>query len=135
MNALLVEQAWLTATAAIYAPLAGYCGTNADVIPNEDPIVVFLCEECQHKAGKYWTALLKIEVDAPAMVEGTQTTYSSVWTDLLAWLADKALVEAAFPSENVDLNGYFVRTSGQGMRDNRWIASIELLVGVSTAGA
>lgn len=133
MNALSVEEAFKLAAAAIYDPLTAYCGTNGDLVPNEDPIVVFLCESCEHKGGPYWTAALSIEVDAPALTGDALVPYSAVWQALLDWLEDKDAVAAAFPAGGIDLNGFFVRTSGQGIRDNRWIASIALTVGVARA--
>lgn len=132
MNALLVEQGFLAAAAAIYAPLPGYCGTNDEMIDNEDPIVVFLCEECEHKAGPYWTAVLRIEIDSPLLPQEPLVS-SAKWTALLDWLDDKATVQAAFAAAAINLNGYFVRSSGQASRDNRWIASITLVAGVEKA--
>lgn len=141
MNALTVETGFKVAAAEHYAPLPGECGTSGAVIEGEQAIVVFLCREMKHKGSNLWLALVQIDVDAPALVQQPGDSYSTAYNSLLAWLTEPAegqterehkdAVASAFVGSGIRLNGFHVQTSGQGMQDNRWVASISLIAGVS----
>lgn len=133
MNALTVEQAFKEAAAGIYAPLPGYCGTSGEVVTTAGTIVVFLCEDLTHRSGPYWIGLLKVEVDAPAIVEGSINGYAATWTALHNWFNDREAVDAMFPINGVRLNGFYVMGAPQGPRDERWIGSIVVKVGLQRA--
>lgn len=132
MNALDIEKAWRGAASEIYAPLAGLCGTSSEIVEGEDVIVVFTVRECRNRGGGHWIALIQIDVDAPALSDEALIPYSDIWTALLAWLEDverEGLVAAKFPSNGINLKGYFLGTSGQGMQGDRWVASIQVTAG------
>jgi hypothetical protein len=133
----LVESAFLAAVATL-PELAGvehHTGVSGEENTVEGASVIVHCSDCEHSVGPLWKATVLFRLETPAF-DNDRESHEKRLNAARVWLDDRDAVATALCLHGMRLGGYFVRKSQTSIEHNRWVAEIEVLVGVDTgAGA
>jgi hypothetical protein len=136
MNAGL-ESAFLAAVAPLPAlsGIDGRTGVSGEDNGPESALVIVHCPDCDHVAGPLWRGTVAVRLETPA-APGSREGHDARLRAVLAWLDDREGVAAALESQGVSLRGYHVQKTTASTEGDRWVAEIEVAVGLEApAGA
>ena len=129
-----IETAFLAAVATVpaLAEVEKRTGVSAEEDQPDSVTFIVHCPDCEHTVGPLWKATVVFRLETPAY-NTDRSEHDARLNALRTWLDDKAGVSAALQISSMGLIGYFVRKSHTSLEDKRWVAEIEIVVGVDTA--
>jgi hypothetical protein len=129
----VIESAFVAAAGALpeLSDLAWYTGVSSEEMPVEGAAIIVHCPECDHSVGPLWKATVHFRLESPAF-EGDRAAYDRRLNALREWLDKPQAVSVAFQPKGLTVRGYFVRKSQTSLEHSRWVAEIEVVVGVDT---
>jgi len=127
----VVESAFLSAVAEL-PELTGvelHTGVSSDENSVENAALIVYCQECEHAAGPLWKATVVFRLETPAF-DNAREAHDTQLNAVRGWLANSAAVSDALRLNGMGLRGYFVRKAQTSLEQKRWVAEIEIVVGI-----
>jgi hypothetical protein len=105
--------------------------TSSKPHPSDAQMVIVECPECEHVAGPLYRATVKAHLGTPAFDMGEarhRETAGMLALSLLDPAAAKTLFDPA--TGGLCLQGFHVRSQSEGIVENTWHSTIELIAGI-----
>ena len=132
-----IESAFLAAVATLpeLVGIEQHTGVSGDENWAECTAIIVHCSDCEHTVGPLWKATVNFRLETPSF-DHDQAAHDKRINAVREWLENQDAVGMTLRLSSMGLCGYFVQKSQTSIEQKRWVAEIQIVVGVDTdAGA